>query len=175
MSNPYAMELLRQSLGSYGSGYSGGCCGGVLLGGAKGDGTRKPKQYVSVKRSNLKETTLANLQRAAKGESIGRMSGKQYLALHSDTAREAAAVARAANKNAAIKAWNDSLKTPTPMTKEQFCVKKCQVSAENRKIKSKQSAAIRKALKQGVAIPASAYGPLLAPAVPILYPEGKRD
>lgn len=143
MSNGLAMELLRQSLGSSSghvgsSGYGmGGCCGSALLGGAAR--REKPLKPMPIYPPNASPQTQANLERARQGLPIGNMRAQQYLKLHSPEAKLKAKQTRVATSNQAKKAYNDRINSGNPMSRLEYCMTKCKISNDNRKIKAQES------------------------------------
>lgn len=146
MSNPLAMQLLRQSLAGEGSGgYSGGCGGSGYSGGALlGGGARKLKPLKEFRVPRPSATTADNLARARAGQNIGGMKASQYIALHNPNARAKSAQTRVNTSNLARNLYNDRLVAGNPMSKLEYCMAKCNISAQRRKESARESAARRR-------------------------------
>lgn len=159
MSNPLAMQLLRQSLGS--GNYDGGCCGSALLGGAT---RRKAKPILDITYTKpLSAQTEQKYKEALANPKgmIGNMKASQYAALHSPEARRKASVTRLNNKNAVNLLYNDRLESKNPMSKLEYCMTKCQIANDHRKEVAKissQKQKIKKAIYSGVAPVSSSVG-----------------
>ena len=137
MSNPMAMQLLRQSLSS---GYDGGCCGSALLGGAMprnpalGPKIKLTPQQKQAQQAQRLQSGFTN----SKGTFVTPERYAEILLNAQDPAKKAQRVAlgQAKRQQNAQQLYNWASAQPVAPSKLELCMQKCRISQENRTRKS---------------------------------------